>query len=429
MITLLFITLLIGFFDSLNLLVFVSFSILFLLYYSSFRYWGVFFVDNQRFLLLVLRLFLLLLCFYAEHLRKWGNKDFIVHKRLLFTIFLIIFSRFCCIRIMVFYFCFEFTFILMYIFLLGWGYRPERLQASFYIILFTLLVSFPFLAFLVSQWFYFHRTNFVMPIGKSVMWWFFFCLVFLVKLPVYGTHIWLPKAHVEAPVSGSMVLAGLLLKLGGYGLYRFSFLLKGNFFFKDSFFVSVGLVGGIIRCVLCLRQSDAKAFVAYSSVRHISMALASLCSLNFLGVGGIFLIIIGHGFCSSCLFYILYVLYKRCHSRRRILLKGMLFFIPFLGLVWFRFSILNMGVPPFLSFISELTILIRVMSIDRILLLLVALFLLIAGVYCVYLFINSNHGITLFEGLTHPLHFREYLLFYSHFFPIVWFTLYLNYLF
>lgn len=178
MITLLFITLLIGFFDSLNLLVFVSFSILFLLYYSSFRYWGVFFVDNQRFLLLVLRLFLLLLCFYAEHLRKWGNKDFIVHKRLLFTIFLIIFSRFCCIRIMVFYFCFEFTFILMYIFLLGWGYRPERLQASFYIILFTLLVSFPFLAFLVSQWFYFHRTNFVMPIGKSVMWWFFFLSCF-----------------------------------------------------------------------------------------------------------------------------------------------------------------------------------------------------------------------------------------------------------
>jgi len=130
-----------------------------------------------------------------------------------------------------FYFCFEFIFLLMFLFLLSWGYSPERLQASFYMVFYTLVVSFPFLVFITLNGMFNCYNRFLLMGDFVGYWWVFFILVFLVKLPVYGVHIWLPKAHVEAPVSGSMVLAGVLLKLGCYGLYRFSFFFFFLFFF------------------------------------------------------------------------------------------------------------------------------------------------------------------------------------------------------
>jgi len=165
---------------------------------------------------------------------------------------------------------------------------------------------------------------------------FFFFFVFLVKLPVYGVHLWLPKAHVEAPVSGSMVLAGALLKLGGYGFYRFSFFVVQHLNFLFTYLYSIGLIGGLIRCFLCLRQSDLKAFVAYSSVCHMGYSLASIYRFTFIGLEGSVYIFVGHGFCSSCIFYILYLFYERYHTRSSLLLKGcsyivsyMLFFVFF----------------------------------------------------------------------------------------------------
>jgi len=251
------------------------------------------------------------------------------------VIFFFVFLRFVVFNVFVFYIFFEFVFVLMFFFVLNWGYRPERLQASFYIVFYTLIVSLPFLIFMLvlgSSLMYFKFIFFGLFEG---FWGFFMFLVFLVKLPVYGVHLWLPKAHVESPIVGSMLLAGILLKLGGYGFYRFSrFLL---FYLIDcyTYVYRIGLVGGLIRCFLCLRQSDFKSFVAYSSVCHMGYALSAICRMYFFGLAGSVYMFIGHGFCSSCLFYILYLFYERYHSRRIFIIKGCTYLVSYVLFFYF----------------------------------------------------------------------------------------------
>lgn len=417
-----------GFFDIFYFL-FISFfflcSFLFFCYGNSF--YGTLFFDEVSFLFVFLRVLLRIYCFFAVFVDKWRINFYYGYLLVFGGVFLFSVISFCCVNIFIFYFIFEFVFVLMFLFLLGWGYRPERLQSSFYMVFYTLVVSFPFLIYILIVSNSFFRITFLVGETFHLMWSPFLFLVFLVKLPVYGVHLWLPKAHVEAPVGGSMVLAGVLLKLGGYGLYRFSFYLTKRGFFGYLF--ALGLIGGTVSCFLCLRQVDLKSFVAYSSICHMGFGVCGLYCGNSRGILGFLIIMVAHGFVSSCLFYILYLLYKRVHTRSAIILKGVGFFSFVLVFFIFVFSVLNIGVPPRFSFFSELSLLIGrgFFTADR--LIISGILLFFAGVYNIYFFVILGHGNFSWGEIFVAGSLREILILWVHGFPLIFFVLIFGVLF
>jgi NADH-ubiquinone oxidoreductase chain 4 len=221
--------------------------------------------------------------------------------------------------------------------ILGWGYQPERVQAGIYLLFYTLLASLPLLVAIfyiysqVGRLFIPFILKDLLVEGSSLLY-LAIIFAFLVKMPMFLVHLWLPKAHVEAPVRGSIILAGVLLKLGGYGLLRMFNLLTPLGIKLNYLWVSVSLVGGCLVRFICLRQTDLKALVAYSSVAHIGLVLGGLITLNYWGICGAFTLIIAHGLCSSGLFCLTNISYERLGSRSLIINKGLLNFIPSIAL-------------------------------------------------------------------------------------------------
>lgn len=364
---------------------------------QSYNMGGISFVvrDNLRFFLALLSLWVTFLIFMIRFYLKFAFKNYELFTLLCVSILVFLLFSFSTNNLLMFYILFEASLIPIFLLVIGWGYQPERVGASYYLLFYTLTASLPLLLGIFTVSLNLGTLDFVLFCENFIITGVIFTsitLAFLVKMPVYFVHLWLPKAHVEAPVAGSMILAGVLLKLGGYGLLRTSLFIERSFKIYSSWFVALSLVGGVAASLICIRQTDCKSLVAYSSVAHIALVLLGVFLTNNVGVAGAIIIIIAHGLCSSGLFALVGISYERSSTRRLILLRRSMRVAPVLALWWFLFRISNIAAPPTTNLAGEVLIFISSLSWLTGVALVVGLISFLGAVYNLFLFSSTQHG-------------------------------------
>ena len=297
-------------------------------------------------------------------------------------------------NIIIFYFFFEWSLIPIFFIIIGWGYQPERLKASLSLFFYTLFASLPLLISIVIiiNWSGSVKLRIIITQGMPNFLWTITVLAFLVKFPMYFVHLWLPKAHVEAPVSGSIILAGVLLKLGGYGIIRL--IRVTNIRIISSQIIALALIGGGILGVLCIVQRDIKVVIAYSSVVHIALVIAGRLRLTKWGFEGVLIIILAHGVCSSGIFAAANIIYERRHSRRFFFNSGLLNRRAIFRIVWFVLIVANFGGPFTYNLLGEILLILNLSSLAINSLSVVLFLSFFSAAYRLILYRSTNQGQT-----------------------------------
>lgn len=390
--------------------------------FFNFRNLTYFFgLDKLSYLLIILSFWVIFIILLISELVFYKENNINLFKLIILILVFFLVLSFSSLSLLGFYIFFERRLVFTLLLILGWGYQPERLQAGVYILFYTLIVSLPFLVAIIYLYknynifyFFFYKINLL-----RYLIYFSIVLAFLVKIPIFLVHLWLPKAHVEAPVSGSIILAGVILKLGGYGLVRVLELFLFLSIYLNFYWILLSLIGGLLVSLICLLQIDLKSLVAYSSVVHIRLLLIGVITINSWGLIGCLKLIIGHGLCSSGLFSLVRVVYDRRNRRRLLINKGLMNFIPSICLWWFLLRSSNLASPPSLNLLGEVRLLIRILrwrfkSIG--LLIIISFF---RASYSLYLFSYRQHGKHYSGIFSFSKNFIiEYLVIFFHWLPL-----------
>nr|YP_010354148.1 NADH dehydrogenase subunit 4 [Valvaribifidum huananense]UOG84808.1 NADH dehydrogenase subunit 4 [Valvaribifidum huananense] len=350
--------------------------------------------------------------------------NFYVNFFLFNVIFLLImlYLTFSVMNLLLFYLFFEGSLIPTLLLIIGWGYQPERIQAGMYLLFYTLFGSLPLLMGIIYIFGEFNTMMiYFLKFYNMNLYFLYVSMIFafLVKMPMYFVHLWLPKAHVEAPVSGSMILAGIMLKLGGYGLLRVMIYLQEINLKLNYIWVIISLVGGLYISMKCFCQVDMKSLIAYSSVAHMSMVIGGIMIMNYWGYVGSFILMISHGLCSSGMFCLANINYERLHSRSLFINSGMMNFMPSMSLWWFLLLSSNMAAPPSLNLMGEISLINSVVSWSNFSMILLMLISFFSAGYSLYLYSYTQHGgyfqslYSFYMGVS-----REYLLLILHWYPL-----------
>nr|YP_002364412.1 NADH dehydrogenase subunit 4 [Pampus sp. LY-2009]YP_008994371.1 NADH dehydrogenase subunit 4 [Pampus echinogaster]YP_009002369.1 NADH dehydrogenase subunit 4 [Pampus argenteus]ABY51658.1 NADH dehydrogenase subunit 4 [Pampus sp. LY-2009]AGT54902.1 NADH dehydrogenase subunit 4 [Pampus echinogaster]AHH24437.1 NADH dehydrogenase subunit 4 [Pampus argenteus]WAJ58218.1 NADH dehydrogenase subunit 4 [Pampus argenteus]WAJ58231.1 NADH dehydrogenase subunit 4 [Pampus argenteus] len=342
-------------------------------------------------------------------------------------IFLIL--AFSATEILMFYVMFEATLIPTLILITRWGNQTERLNAGTYFLFYTLAGSLPLLVALLllqnsmgtlSLLTLQYSTPIQLNSYADKLWWAGCLLAFLVKMPLYGMHLWLPKAHVEAPIAGSMVLAAVLLKLGGYGMMRMMIMLEPLTKELSYPFIILALWGVVMTGSICLRQTDLKALIAYSSVSHMGLVAGGILIQTPWGFTGALILMIAHGLTSSALFCLANTNYERTHSRTMVLARGLQMILPLMTAWWFITSLANLALPPFPNLMGELMIITSMFDWSHWTIAMTGLGTLITAAYSLYMFLMTQRGPLPSHIIAlDPSHSREHLLMALHLLPLI----------
>nr|YP_010173880.1 NADH dehydrogenase subunit 4 [Trematomus tokarevi]QSJ54546.1 NADH dehydrogenase subunit 4 [Trematomus tokarevi] len=336
-------------------------------------------------------------------------------------------------ELLMFYVMFEATLLPTLMIITRWGNQAERLNAGMYFLFYTLVSSLPLLVALLalqntSGTLSLLTLQYMDPLNLTThadkLWWAGCLVAFLVKMPLYGVHLWLPKAHVEAPVAGSMILAAVLLKLGGYGMMRMMLILEPLTKEMSYPFIVFALWGGVMAGSICLRQTDLKSLIAYSSVAHMGLVVAGILVQTPWGFAGALILMIAHGLTSSALFCLANTNYERVHSRSILLARGLKMVLPLMATWWFLASLANLALPPLPNLMGELMVITSLIGWSPWTLALTGVSVLIAASYSMYMFMTTQWGSLPSHLIAlDPSHTREHLIVTLHLLPLIMLTL------
>lgn len=344
----------------------------------------VFIFDDFSLFLVYVTVFVIYISYLVAFSTSHSNLFYLSLYLLLLSCFMVFTTR----RVFLFYTFYELSLVPIVYIIIKWGSYPERTISAIMFFVYTSFFTFPMLYFILyfisvsrtsllsSSLFTSFNCYFIAP---SIVCSLVVFLRFSVKLPIFGLHFWLPMAHVEAPTFGSIILAGILLKLGGIGLVRFCGFV--NWHLIQELFLSYFFIFLLVSTVVCCYQSDFKRLVAYSSVSHIMPIPILVIASNILSFKCTLMLMFFHGFSSPILFMLVGLTYTMFSTRQIVLIRGILLVSPLLSFIFVLAFFYTMSAPPFPSFVAEVFILLSSLKLSSYFFLFFGLFLFLSLIY------------------------------------------------